>query len=122
MNRNLMLTITSLLSILLLTMHEADDILNGGPRGLTNLTAILIFLIYLIGTLLLNGRRSGNIIMFLGGIIAAAMPVIHMWYGIGKARGLLFIWGLLALGVLGVFSAILAAQEMMRPRSEPEIR
>jgi hypothetical protein len=122
MNHRLILIITSLLSNLLLTFHMADDILIGGPRGLTNLTAILIMLIYLIGTLLLNERRSGYVIMFLGGIIAAGMPVIHMWYGIGKARGFFFVWGLLALGVLGVFSAILAAEgfwRLRRNRTDP---
>lgn len=111
MNRNVMLTITSLLSNLFLTLHMADDILLSGPRGLTNFTAIFVMLVYLIGTLLLNGRRSGYIIMFLGGLIAVGMPGIHMWYGIGPKRGLFFIWGLLMLGVLGLFSMILAANE-----------
>ena len=120
MNRKVMLIITSLLSNLLLTFHMADDILISGPRGLTNLTAILVMLIYLIGTLLLNERRSGYVIMFFGGIIAAGMPVLHFWYGIGKLRGFFFVWGLLSLGVLGVFSAILAAEGFWRlQRKQP---
>jgi multidrug efflux pump subunit AcrB len=118
MNRNAMLVITALLSNLLLQLHLADDILISGPRGLTNLTAIAVFLVYLIGTLLLNRRRSGFVIMFLGGIIAAGMPVLHMYYGIGPKRGLFFIWGLLALGTLGVFSAILAVQEFRSLRRD----
>lgn len=93
----------------------ADDILISGPRGLGNLTAILIFLVYLIGTLLLTERRLGYVIMFLGGLTAAGMPVLHMWgNGIGKMRGFFFIWGLLALGTLGLFSAILAAEGFWR--------
>ncbi len=52
--------------------------------------------------------------MILGGITAAGMPVIHMWNGIGKARGFFFVWGLLALGVLGMFSIILAAEGFWR--------
>jgi len=111
MKRNLMLTITSLLSIILLTFHLADDILLNGPRGLGNFIGILILLIYLIGTLLLAERRSGYVVMILGGIVAVGMPVIHMMgNGIGKARGLFFIFGLLALGVLGLFNVLLAAQ------------
>ena len=110
MKRNLMLTITSLLSILLLTFHLTDDILIAGPRGLSNLIGILILLVYLIGTLLLAERRSGYVIMILCGITAAGMPVLHMWNGIGKARGFFFVWGLLALGVLGLFLVILAAR------------
>ena len=120
MKRNNLLIITSLLSNLLLTFHLADAILHGDPRGLTNFTAIFIFLVYLIGTLLLNERRTGYIIMFLGGIIAVGMPFIHMWYGIGKTRGFFFIWGLLALGTLGLFSAILAAEGFWRLRRQPK--
>lgn len=120
MNRHRMLIVTALLSNLLLQLHLADDILISGPRGLTNLTGIAVFLVYLIGTLLLDERRSGYLIMFFGGIIAAGMPVLHMYYGIGPKRGLFFIWGLLALGTLGVFSAILAAQEFWRVQRGPK--
>jgi hypothetical protein len=114
MKRNLMLTIMSLLSILLLTFHMADDILIAGPRGLTNLTVIVVLVIYMIGTILLAERRSGYVIMILCGLTALGMPVLHMWYGIGKARGFFFIWGLLALGVIGAFTTILAARELWR--------
>jgi hypothetical protein len=112
MKRSTMLTITSLLSILLLIFHLADDILISGPRGLTNMTGVLVFIIYLVGTLLLSGRRSGLIIMLVGGAIALGMPALHFWYGIGKARGLVFVSGLLALGMLGAFAIILASLEL----------
>jgi len=117
-----MLIITSLLSNLLLTFHMADDILVSGPRGLTNFTAIAVMLVYLIGTLLLNERRSGYIIMFLGGLIAVGMPAIHLWYGIGPKRGFFFVWGLLMLGVVGLFSMILAADGFRRLRSGETVR
>jgi hypothetical protein len=112
MSHKRMLIIGSLSSILLLTFHMADDILVAGPRGLTNLTVIAVLVIYLIGTLLLSERRSGYVIMILCGLTALGMPVLHMWYGIGKARGFFFIWGLLALGIIGVFTVILAAREL----------
>lgn len=58
----------------------------------------------------------------LGGIFAAAMPVMHMrgaHYGeIAKSSGgFFFIWTLLALGVTGVFSFILSARGLWSLRS-----
>ena len=60
-------------------------------------------------------RRSGYVIMLLGGLFAAAIPVLHMrGAGVGgefaKSSGaFFFVWTLLALGVTGVYSVILAA-------------
>ncbi len=121
MKHNNLLTITSLLSILLMTLHLTDDIVHGMEKGgLTNLIGVLILVIWLCGTLLLAERRLGYIIMFLGSLLAAGMPVIHMrGAGVGgefaKSSGaFFFIWTLLALGVLGVFSAILSARGLWR--------
>jgi hypothetical protein len=118
MKRNLLLTITSLLSILLLSFHLTQDSLRvpagSFDAGPGNLVAILILLVYLCGTLLLSGRRSGYVIMLLGAIFTAAMPVLHLT-GAGlsvKARAFFFLWTLLALGVIGAFSVILAAYEL----------
>jgi hypothetical protein len=52
--------------------------------------------------------------MLLGGIFAAGMPVLHLT-GPGlsvAARAFFFLWTLLALGVIGMFSVILAAREL----------
>ena len=117
-----MLTITSLLSIVLLTFHLTQDALREKPgtwpAGPGNLVAILILLVYLCGTLLLAGRRSGYIVMLIGGLFAAAMPALHFT---GSRFGLVarpgqpfFVWTLIALGVLGAFSMILAALELWR--------
>lgn len=119
MGNKQMLKIASLLAIVLLTFHMADDILISGPRGFTNLTAIAILAVYLVGTLLLSERRSGYVIMLLGGIIALGMPVLHFWYGIGKARGFVFVAGLLALGIIGIFNVILAVLELRGVRRTP---
>ena len=118
MKRNLLLTITSLLSILLLSFHLTQDSLRvpagSFDAGPGNLVAILILLVYLCGTLLLAGRRLGYVIMLLGGIFTAAMPVLHLT-GAGlsvKARAFFFLWTLFALGVTGAFSVILAAHQL----------
>lgn len=118
MKRNLVLTTTSLLSILLLSFHLTQDSLRvpagSWDAGPGNLVAILILLVILCGTVLLAGRRSGYVIMLLGGIFAAGMPVLHLT-GAGlsvKARAFFFLWTLLALGVTGMFSVILAARAL----------
>jgi len=115
-----MLTIASLLLILLLTFHLADDIVFGfEPGGLSNLVVtVLISVVWLYGTLVLAERRSGYIIMFIGSLLAMVVPYVHMkGKGVGVASRLanssghfFFVWTLIAIGVLGLFSAILSAR------------
>jgi len=63
MKRNLTLTITSLLSIILFSFHWADDIVRGfAPGGVTGLGGIAILVTWLCGTLLLSHRKLGYII------------------------------------------------------------
>ena len=122
MKRNTMLTITSLLSIFLLSLHLTQDALREKPgtwpAGPGNLVVILILLAYLCGTVLLAGRRSGYAIMLLGAIFAAGMPVLHLTaprFGLVPRPGaFLFMWTLIALGVTGAFSAILSVRELLR--------
>ncbi len=118
MNRSVMLTITSLLALLLLTFHVADDIRRGfEPGGLSNLVAmVLISIVWLYGALVLAGRRSGYIITLLFGLLSMLVPYVHMkGKGVGVTSRLggtsghfFFVWTLLAIGVLGLFSAILS--------------
>src|SRR3954451_16517343 len=105
MRHNLLLTITSLLSILLGTFHLADDIDRGmSPGGLPNLFAVVICVVWLYGTLVLAGQRSGYVIILLASLLSMGIPVIHMrGMGIGfgtiRSGGFFFIWTLLAVGV-----------------------
>jgi hypothetical protein len=106
MKQNVMLTIASLLSILLLTLHITDDIVRGISKAEPSNIALAVLVVLLYGTLVLAERRSGYVIMLLVGLFAAAMPVIHMrgaHYGeIAKSTGgLFFVWTLWALGGLG---------------------
>ncbi len=120
MKQNLMLTITSLLSLLLLTLHLTDDIVRGfEPGGLSNLIGgVLISGVWLYATLLLAGRRSGYVILLLGSLLGLFVPYIHMrGKGVGVASGIanssggfFFVWTLLALGVTALFSIILSAR------------
>ena len=117
MKQTVLLTITSLLSILLFTFHVADDIVRGFEEGrVWNLTAVLIFVTWLYGTLVLVERRSGYVIILLGSLLSLAVPILHMsGKGVGgeiaKSNGAFFyIWTIIALGVTALFSAILSVR------------
>lgn len=119
MKHNVMLTIASLLSILFFMFHLADDIVRGFEKGgVSNLTAVPIFVVWLYGTLVLAERRSGYIITLLGGLFSLVVPLAHIrGEGVGVASGIanssgafFFIWTLIAIGVSGLFSVILSAR------------
>ena len=94
MKSNVVLTVTSLLSILLLSLHISEDIVLGfAPGGLMNLAGIAVLVVYLCGALLLSDRRSGQVILLLGSLLAVAMPVLHMrgaGVGVRRSEGAFF--------------------------------
>jgi hypothetical protein len=121
MKRNAVLVVTSLLSILLLTLHITDDIVRGISKAESSNTALLVLVVLLYGTLVLHERRSGHVIMLFVGLLAAAMPVMHMrgeHYGeiAQSAGGFFFVWTLWALGGLGGVTFILSALELWNLR------
>jgi hypothetical protein len=128
MKRDVMLTIASLLSILLVTFHMTDDIVRGmEPGTLSSLIVVPILVVWLYGTLVLAERRSGYVIILLGSVLGLLVPVLHMkGAGVGgtiaKSSGaFFFIWTLIALGVTALFSVILSARglwEHLRRRAD----
>ena len=119
---NVLLTIASLLSILLLTLHVTDDIVRGISKAEPSNTALVVLAVFLYGTLVLAERRAGLVIMLLVGLFAAGMPVIHMrgvhYPEIAKsAGGFFFVWTLWALGGVGGVTFILSAQGLWNLRA-----
>ena len=122
MKHNLMLTITSLLTILLMTLHLTSDTIHarvGTPEaGGSTLVAVPVLVVWLYGTLVLAEQRSGYIIMLVGSVLALVMPVTHVMGAGGVFRGeiaksspaFLFVWTLHALGLTGMFSLILSVR------------
>lgn len=116
MKENVILTIMSLLSILFATFHMADDIDRGmSPGGLLNLIVVVICVVWLYGTLVLAGRRSGYVIILIASLLMMVIPVVHMrgvgvGFGTKRSGGFFFVWTLLALGVTALFSVILSAR------------
>jgi len=119
MKRNVVLTIASLLSILLMMFHMTDDIVRGmEPGTLFDLVLLPIVVVVLYGTLVLAGKRSGYIIILVGSLLWLIVPIIHMrGAGVGgaiaKSSGaFFFVWTLLTLGVTALFSVALSAREL----------
>jgi hypothetical protein len=117
------LTVVSLISLVLLSLHFVDDIHRGiSPARADNIGAVLILVVWLIGILLLSERRLGIVIMLLGGIFSVGMPVIHMrgtrYPAIAAGEGgFFFVWTLIAVGVTGTYAIILALRELWIGRS-----
>jgi hypothetical protein len=126
MKHNTMLTIASLLSLLLLTLHITDDIVRGISKAESSNIALTVLAVLLYGTLVIPERRLGHVIMLIIGLLGAAMPVMHMrgaHYGeIAKSPGgFFFVWTLWALGGLGGFTLILSASGLWHlRRSQPQ--
>ncbi|HEX8173032.1 MAG TPA: hypothetical protein VF824_21035 [Thermoanaerobaculia bacterium] len=119
------LMVASLLSIVFSMLHLTEDIVRGIERGgVGNLvTAIPMYAIWLYATLILAGRRSGYIIVFLGSLIGLCIPASHM-IGRGlsasfaKSPGaFFFISGMLLIGVTSFLSILLCVNGLWRHSS-----
>lgn len=116
-------TITSLVTILLVTLHLAGDIVRGMAPGNLASLSVLVFVVgvWLCGTLLLPRRRGGYIILLLGSLLGLVMPILHMkGAGIGAAGrtdgDFFFVWILLALGASAAFLLVLAVRGLWGSR------
>ena len=119
MKDNVTLTVTSLVLIVLLTLHLADDIVRGYENGgLSNLIAVPIVVIWLYGTLVLTGRRSGYIVTLLLSLFSLFVPYVHMkGRGVGLASrvahssgAFFFVWTLLAIALTALFCIVLSVR------------
>ena len=126
MRHNIALTVASLLSIVFMTLHLADDIVRGmAGGGVSTLIAVPILVIWLYGTLELRERRSGYVIILLASLLGAGVPVVHFKVAGGVVHGeiaqssgsFFFVWTQLALGVTALFSVILAARGLWKHRT-----
>ena len=113
------LTIASLLSILLMTLHQTDDILRNqdgvAKGGVGSLVVVLGLIVWLYATLMLGERRAGYVINLVFSFLASAIAVGHMTGvdvsagQIATSSGALFVWVVIAMGVTSISSLILSA-------------
>jgi hypothetical protein len=114
------LTVTSLLSMLLATIHLADDIVfKLSPGGLSNFIAVGFVVVGLYGTLVLAECRVGYVIVLLTSLLLLGVTIIHMRGGgivgprIGASdRAFIFVWTLLALATTSTFSIVLSLRAL----------
>ncbi len=121
MKRSVMLTIASLLSIILLMFHFADDFVRGiSPVGPWVLLSLPVLGGWMYATLVVAERRSGYFVNLLGGLAALSMPVLHLrgrgTFNITKPGSFFFLFTLLALGALGIFSIIFSVRGLLNPQ------
>jgi hypothetical protein len=119
-----LLTVLSLLAIVLVAMHIADDYVHGFDRRVVdNPYGILILVVWSSGVLLLRDHLIGRIVILLGGLMAIGVAILHLnGRGYGdeflKTDGALrFIWTLYMLGTIGGVILIAAIRELVAARS-----
>ena len=129
MKLNVMVAITSLLTIVLATFHLADDIVRGFEKGVvSNLAAVPFVVLWLYAlVLVIDDRRSGYVINILFSLFVLVIPWVHMsGKGVGagsrianSSGALFFVWSLIAIGMAGLFSTVLSARELWSLRGRP---
>ena len=119
MKHDTALAVTSVLAILLLSLHLASDVVLGKDefdRGM--MVAVAMLATWLYGAIALRGRVAGYVILLLFSALAVGIPYLHMPVAglteeFERRPGVfLFVWTLLALGAAGVVSFALAAQAL----------
>ncbi len=119
------LTVTSVISILLVLLHVADDIVRGfEPGGLKHIQTILTMSVWLYATVGLSEGRPKYILLILGSLLGVIVSLAHM-LGVGLVGGriagssgmLLWVMTVLTLGVTASVSVVLSARGLWNARA-----
>ena len=111
MKHKVMLIVASLLTLLLTIIHLTQDVMRQADGTNKIPIPIVVFAVWLYGTLMLSDRIWGYIIMLFGGLIGAAMIIAHSrGVVISNSGGFFFVWTLFTLSTTGWFTAILSAR------------
>ena len=102
MKHNVVLTVASLLSLLFMTFHMTHDVIRQAEERVAYPIPVLVFALWLYGTLMLSDRVWGYVIMLVGGLFGAGMIIVHSkGIVVGKSGGFFFVWTLFALSTTG---------------------
>ena len=124
MHPRMTLTISSLLSILLFSLHWADEVARGlEPGTLAGSGGFAILAVWLSATLVFADRRWGLVIILLGAILASGVPLLHLqgrgWvYGRYANTNAMFfwVWTNITLGASGMLSIVLVGKVLWSER------
>ncbi len=125
MKHHVTLTVSSLLSILLFSLHWAHEVARGLEPGTVSASGgLLILAVWLCATLVFADRRWGLVFVLLGAILASGVPVLHMQgaglvggrigAGASTAERLFWVWTNIALGASGMLSVVLSARALWK--------
>ena len=116
MKHKTVLIVLSLLNALFFGLHLTGDVVFGLEKGGREiLVGVLILAVYLYGAVGLPERLAGYIVLLLGGLASAALPVVHTGNPLGERfaqlpGGFFFIWTLLTVGATGLVALVLSVQ------------
>ena len=121
------LTITSLIAILLFTIHYAQDIVLGiEPGDVSTYIGVLITVAWLYPVVVLAGRKSGYLINLFFSLAGMVMPVLHMKGAgglLGHSRSTLeffpaffWVWTAFAISVTGALAFLLSVHGLVSLR------
>jgi hypothetical protein len=125
MKQQTTLTASSLLSIILFSLHWAHEVARGlEPGTIAASGGLVILAVWLCGTLVFAESRAGLVIVLLGAILASGVPVLHMQgaglvggriaNGASTAERFFWVWTNFALGASGMLSVVLAVRTLWR--------
>ena len=119
------LTITSLIAVLLFTIHYAQDIVLGiEPGDVSTYIGVLITVAWLYPVVVLAGRKSGYLINLLFSLAGLLMPVLHM-QGTGGLLGrktleffpaFFWVWNTFAVCVVSALVFLLSVHGLVSLR------
>lgn len=127
MKHNTVLMVLSLLNAFFFGLHLTGDIVFGLEKGGREiLVGVLIMAVYVYGAVGLRQRLAGYIILLLGGLASAGLPVVHTGHPLGERfaqlpGGFVFIWTLLTMGATGLVAFVLAVQAIWSHRQHRRV-
>jgi hypothetical protein len=124
MKENILLRITSLLSLFFVSVHIAYDVVYGFEKGGAEIIITLpVFAIWLYATLVVNERKWAYVIILMGSLLGLVVPIVHM-SGSGLAKqvadhsrefgGFFFVWTTITLGITSIVSIILSVSGLLK--------
>ncbi|HTE43874.1 MAG TPA: hypothetical protein VK636_01410 [Gemmatimonadaceae bacterium] len=121
MKPNVVLTVSSLLTLLFLTFHMTHDVIRQVEGSVQYPIPVIVFALWLYGTVMLSDRVWGHVIMLIGGLFGAGMIVVHSkGLVMRNSGGFFFTWTLFALSTTGLVTMALSIRGLwMKFRSRP---
>jgi len=113
MSEKRVLIVASLLSLLFMTFHITHDTILQAEGSMKYPIPVVIFAVWLYGTLMLSDRVWGYVIMLFGGFFSVGMIVIHaQGIVVRQTGGFFFIWTMFAMSATGWVTILLAARAL----------